>query len=285
MGIYDSLACNLFRSLATIAHDRLKKSRNSERKQLGTEESHQSVPLGNFLRILVCILPSLAYGQDCTLMIAAASDLAPLRQKLIEGFNRSMPCKITVTFASSGQLASQIEQGAPFDLYLSASEDYVGKLSASGKIEASSVIVFARGRLGLWAPGKTNAVRIKDLAQPSFKNVAIANPAHAPYGLAAKQALTAAGLWDGLKPRIVLGENVRQALQFAETGNADAVITAWSLLREKPGATILDVAMHKEIRQTLGIVNSTANKGIARKFANWLSTAEGKKILADAGFY
>ena len=225
------------------------------------------------------------HGQNCALTIAAASDLAPLRQKLADEFSQAHGCKLTFTFASSGQLASQIEQGAPYDLYLSASEDYVRKLSGAGFIESSSVTVFARGRLGLWAPGKAEPVKIRALSEAGYKKIAIANPAHAPYGLAAKQALVSAGVWEGLKPRLVLAENVRQALQFAETGNVDAVITAWSLVKERPGASALDIELHKEIRQTLGILTSSKNKANSRIFSKWLASEKGRALLVTAGFY
>lgn len=234
---------------------------------------------------LVCLFQVIANGDNCALTIAAASDLAPLRQALIDEFDRAHPCKLTFTFSSSGQLASQIEQGAPYDIYLSASEEYVKKLSSAGLIERDSVTVFARGRLGLWAPAKAGGVSIHSLGDAGFKKIAIANPAHAPYGSAAKQALVASGVWEGLQPRLVLGENVRQALQFAETGNVDAVITAWSLVKNKPGASALDVGLHKEIRQTLGILAASANKANARLFSKWLASGKGRTLLGAAGFY
>ena len=226
-----------------------------------------------------------AQCQDCRLTIAAASDLAPLRQKLTDEFQQAHGCKLTFTFASSGQLASQIEQGAPYDIYLSASEEYVKKLSATGLIEPTSVSVFARGRLGLWAPGKIELVGIRNLRDTGYKKIAIANPAHAPYGLAAKQVLISSGIWENVSPRLVLAENVRQALQFAETGNVEAVITAWSLLKDKRGASLVDSALHKEIRQTLGIVTSSPNKANSRMFSKWLATENGKALLLAAGFY
>ncbi len=220
----------------------------------------------------------------CSLTIAAASDLAPLRDRFLQQFQKTNICQIVFTFSSSGQLATQIEQGAPFDLYLSASEDFVRKLATRSLIEPESIVVFARGRLGIWAPGR-GSVRLEELTQPNYKKIAIANPAHAPYGMAARQALEAAGLWDRFADKLVLGENVRQALQFAETENVDAVITAWSLLATKPGASLIDAKLHKEIRQTLGIVRSSKNKAAAKEFADWLSNGDGRKLLLTAGFY
>ena len=226
-----------------------------------------------------------AASNDCSLNIAAASDLAPLKQKMVEAFGQVHSCKVSFSFSSSGQLASQIEQGAPYDIYLSASEEFVRKLSVSGHIEPNSVTVFARGRLGLWAPKKSEPIRLRQLTDSYFKKVAIANPAHAPYGMAAKQTLQQAGLWDALQARLVFGENVRQALQFAETGNVEAVVTAWSLLKDRQGAVLIDAGLHKEIRQTLGIVTSSSHKLAAKLFSRWLASQEAKNLLVGFGFY
>ena len=239
---------------------------------------------------LLWLFSASAFGQvasasSCSLSIAAASDLAPLRQKITEQFQQVYSCKLSFSFSSSGQLASQIEQGAPYDIYLSASEDYVRKLSAKRLIESSSITVFARGRLGLWAPKQAAPIQLRQLTESFYKKVAIANPAHAPYGIAAKQALVRAGVWEALADRLVFGENVRQALQFAETGNVDAVITAWSLVKNRPGAQLIDAGLHNEIRQTLGILTSSSNKAAATLFCKWLTNTEAKRLLSEYGFY
>ncbi len=235
--------------------------------------------------LLVLLSVVVCAAQPCVLTIAAASDLAPFRNAFVAQFNNAPSCKLVFTFSSSGQLASQIEHGAPYDLYLSASEDLVRKLADRGLVEPASIVVFARGRLGLWAPASTQPINLRDLASAHYKKIAIANPSHAPYGMAAKQALEKAGRWEGLKDKLVLAENVRQALQFAETGNVDAVIASWSLLRTKPGASLIDLKLHSEIRQTLGIMKASSNKVASRAFADWLAQGDGRKLLQEAGFY
>ncbi len=237
-------------------------------------------------RLLLVLLSVVACSaQPCVLTIAAASDLAPFRNTFSEQFSKAYSCKLVFTFSSSGQLASQIEQGAPYDLYLSASEDLVRKLADRGIVEPSSVVVFARGRLGLWAPAISQPINLRDLASAQYKKIAIANPSHAPYGMAAKQALEKVGRWEGLKDKLVLAENVRQAMQFAETGNVDAVIASWSLLRSKPGASLVDLKLHQEIRQTLGIMKASSNKAASRALADWLVRGDGRKLLQESGFY
>ena len=237
-------------------------------------------------RVLLALLTSLACAaQPCVLTIAAASDLGPFRNSFAEQFQKTHSCRLVFTFSSSGQLASQIEQGAPYNLYLSANEELVRKLGERGLIEPSTIAVFARGRLGLWAPASGQPINLRDLSAAQYKKIAIANPSHAPYGMAAKQALEKVGRWEGLRDRLVLAENVRQALQFAETGNVDAVIASWSLLRTKPGAILLDLKLHQEIRHTAGIVKRSSNQVSSRVFVDWLARGEGRKILLEAGFY
>ena len=150
-----------------------------------------------------------------TIIVAAASDLAPIEQQM-KDLAPKLPLKFV--FGSSGQLASQIRGGAPYDVYLSANLDFVRALETEGRLVVGSVRQYARGRLALYSrDGKVTT--LEQLA--GVRNIAIANPAHAPYGVAAKQVLPA-----GLGKKIVYAENVRQALQFAESGNAEAAIVS-----------------------------------------------------------
>src|SRR5487761_2700057 len=179
------------------------------------------------------------------LLIAAASDLAPIAPKL----EKAYPEKIRFTLGSSGLLKQQIENGAPFDVFLSANESYVRDLAAAGLV--TDVTVYAIGRLALWSPN----------------------------GVAAKEALEARGLWKAVEPKIVYGENVRQALQFAESGNVEAVIASWTLLIGK--GTLLPAEWHKPIRQTGAILKSSAQGEAARRFLKFLIGPEAQKILID----
>ncbi len=199
-----------------------------------------------------------------TLLVAAASDLAPIESPLKAIFEREN-VKIRFVLGSSGQLASQIRHGAPYDVYLSANEAFVNDLR-----EQKLLVETARYATG----------RLAALEGAEVRHIAVANPAHAPYGVAAREALEAAGLWRRLEGKIVLAENVRQTVQFVESGNADAALTAWSLVKGKPRA----VKLPEFVIQAGGVVAASRNQQLGGRFLRLLRSPEGRKILAAAGF-
>jgi molybdate transport system substrate-binding protein len=208
------------------------------------------------------------------LIIAAASDLAPLAPKLEHAYKE----KIRFTLASSGSLKQQIENGAPFDVFLSANEQYAKDLAAAGLV--TDVIVYATGRLALWSLNGS-VTSLEDLKKKSVVHLAIPNPQHAPYGVAARETLESRHLWKEVEPKIVYGENVRQALQFAESGNADAVLTSWTLLIGK-GIPLPD-DWHAPIRQAGAVVKSSTQLEAAKVFLKFLSSPEAQTIFKDGG--
>jgi molybdate transport system substrate-binding protein len=210
------------------------------------------------------------------LIVAAASDLAPLAPKLESAYKE----KIRFTLASSGSLKQQIENGAPFDVFLSASEQYVKDLAAAGLV--TDTTIYAIGRIALWSPNNSVS-SLSDLTKKSVTHLSIPNPQHAPYGVAARQALESQGVWKDVEPKIVYGENVRQALQFAESGNVEAVITSWTLLIGK--GTLLPAEWHSPIRQTGAVVKSSSQADAARRFLKFLTGPEAQKILKDGGLW
>jgi molybdate transport system substrate-binding protein len=229
------------------------------------------------MKLIVAILLAIAPARAADLIVAAASDLAPLTGALEKGFTGA---HVRFTLASSGSLAHQIENGAPFDVFLSANDQYVKDLAASGHVDPATVFVYATGKLALWS--RDGSVKsVEDLTKPQVKHLAIPNPEHAPYGVAARQALENRKLWDQIQPKIVYGENVSQALQFAESGNADAVITSWTLLKGR--GILLPDEWHQPIRQAGAVVKSSAQPSLARDFLKFLAGPEGKKILDSAG--
>jgi molybdate transport system substrate-binding protein len=214
------------------------------------------------------------------LTIAAASDLAPLATLLQEAFPEA---ELVFSFGSSGMLARQIEAGAPFDVFLSANGAYVEELVARGKVARDDVAFYANGRLGVWSKSG-NIQTLEDFSKFSRLTIAIANPQHAPYGVAAKQALEKSGLWTRYESGIVYAENVRQAVQFAESGNADVTIAAWSLLRDR-GAGLVPGELHAPIRQVGACIRGSKQRKQALKFLDFLTSAEGKRLLTDNGFF
>jgi molybdate transport system substrate-binding protein len=154
-------------------------------------------------------------------------------EELNRQFTNSHPAvTLRTSTGSSGNFFAQIRNGAPFDLFLSADMSYPKELIKAGAAEQSSLFQYAVGRLALWTVNTNLALTngLLALRDPTVKHIAIANPEHAPYGRAAREALRHAGLWDTLQPRLVLGENISQAAQFVQTGNADAGIVALSLV-------------------------------------------------------
>ena len=207
------------------------------------------------------------------LTVAAASDLTPAFEELGREFEAAHKTKVVFVFGSTGLLTKQIENGAPMDLFAAANVSYIEQLEQKGLILPGTKAIYARGRITFWTPATSNIrlENIADLARPEVKRIAIANPDHAPYGLAARQALESAGVWDRVKPKLVYGDNIRQTLQYAETGNVDVAIVALSLSMQSKGRwTAIPEELHKPIDQALAVIKTTKNEQAARAFAAFL---------------
>ena len=233
-------------------------------------------------RLLICVALAAGGTSAAELLVASASDMAPLAPALEAAFRQATGHQVRFTFASSGSLARQIENGAPFDVFLAAGESYARDLVAAGQAQDSSITVYALGRIGLWSHSGT-ILQLNALKSAQVKHVAIANPQHAPYGAAAQQALEGQGLWKQLEAKLVFGENVRQALQFAESGNADAVITSWTLLKGR--GVLLPAEFHAPIRQTGVVLKSSSQQEAARAFLAYLVSPSGQSILTAGGLF
>jgi molybdate transport system substrate-binding protein len=222
------------------------------------------------------------------LRLAAASDLQTVLPKLLDRFQaRTGIATSPPVFLSSGQLAQQITQGAPFDVFLAANESFVSNLAAGGLIRPESVHPYARGSLALAVYHEFgDQIRtLADLAQPAVRKIALANPVTAPYGKAGQQALERAGLWARLQPKIVLAESVRQALLYAQKGDAEAALVGRALATV-PGIRVieLDPGLYDPIVQALGIVATTPRPGDAEAFVQFILGAEGQASLQEFGF-
>lgn len=226
------------------------------------------------------------------LSIAAASDLQPILPEIAARFARASGDTPRLSFGSSGNFVTQIQNGAPFDVFLSADDGYVRRLVASGHGDGSTVATYATGRLALWSrtdKGLILSAGLPALADGRVKRIAIANPEHAPYGRAAVDALRRAGLYDRLKDRLVLGENVAQAAQFAQTGNADVAIIALSLtltpaLQRSGAAVELAPDAFGPVLQTGVVLTRTAQADLARRFVQFLGQPDIALLLRRAGF-
>jgi molybdate transport system substrate-binding protein len=216
--------------------------------------------------------------QGVTLTVAAASDLSAIQPQLTAGFRKFEPnTELRFVNAASGVLTLQIENGAPYDIFLSANAEYIDRLSSNRKIDRDSVVTYALGQVGmLWRDGKVR--QIKDLARVG--SLALPNPKLAPYGVAAQKALESAGIWNFVRKKVVYGENVRQTLQLFDSGNADAVLTSASLLGGRKAVIIPS----DPVVQKGGIVASSTNKEAAKRFLDFLTGPEGQGIFARNGF-
>jgi len=177
-------------------------------------------------------------------------------------------------------LAQQIENGAPYDLFLSANAQFAERLASSGKL--GRPVVYATGRLALlWRDGQEH--NINDLERNAIRFIALANPKLAPYGVAAQQALEHAGLWSKIEPKIVYGENVRQALQLFDSGNADAVLTSDGLVSDR-NPQLIPADWHQPIVQKAGIVVASPKQKEAGLFLQFLLGPTAQAIFAHYGF-
>lgn len=222
-----------------------------------------------------------------TLTVFAASDLQLAFHEIAAGFEQRTGTRVVLVFGSSGALATQIEHGAPADLFFSADQTYVAALIGRGVLYRGSDRRYARGVLLLATrAGYGRLVTTPaDLRRAEVVRVAIANPDHAPYGRAAREALVALGLWAELQPKVVLGENVRQVAQFLASGAVEAAFLPPSLLRD--GAlvgTAVDTTLYRPIVQSAGIVKASPRAARAREFLDYVVGPEGWPLMARYGF-
>ncbi|MBA2544736.1 MAG: molybdate ABC transporter substrate-binding protein, partial [Deltaproteobacteria bacterium] len=189
-----------------------------------------------------------------------------------------------IDFGSSGLLAKQIEQGAPYFLYMAANKSFAEKVVTAGRCDGSTAKLYARGRVVVWTPtGVAAPVKLSDLADPRFKKIAIANPDHAPYGVAAKQALEKAGVWEALDKddRIKLGPDVQTTMLYARRNEVDAAVVALSLAVVTDGGSFLriDADQHEPLDQQLVVCGTGEEADHARKLADFISSREGREIM------
>lgn len=221
------------------------------------------------------------------IVVAAAANLTDAFEELGRRFEARTGVGVTFSFGSTSDLARQAEQGAPFDVFASADTEHAEALARRGLLSEGSPVVYARGRLVLWLPAGAPAGvgRLEDLAGPGVKSVALARPDAAPYGRAAVEALKASGLWERVGPKVVYGQNVAQARQFAATGNVDAAFLPRSLVRREGGASVeIDARLHRPLEQAAGVLRASRRQDSARKFLEFLLSAEGRALLKEYGY-
>ena len=240
---------------------------------------------------LIFLLAIVSSAQAQTLRVAAAADLQFAMNDLGSQFEKKAGTKVAVTYGSSGNFRTQIENGAPFDVFFSADAQYPQELVAAGAADANSLFVYAVGHLVLWAPGAEKLDVAKKgfdvLKDPVVTRIAIANPEHAPYGRAAAAALQKAGLYEQVKAKLVYGENISQTAQFIQSGSAQVGVIALSLTfadSMKGGDQwMIPAELYPTMQQDAVIVSKSSNKAMAQAFLNFVKSDEGRAILSKYG--
>lgn len=224
--------------------------------------------------------------------MAAASDLQFVFKEIAGRFEKQTGISLRLSFGSSGNFFSQIKNGAPFDLLFSADLDYPRELDLAGLAEPGSLYEYARGKIVLWALNETSVdigQGLKALLDPGIKRIAIANPAHAPYGRAAIAALKSAGIYEQVSQKLVFGENISQAAHFAASGSADAGILALSLALSPPlnksgRFTMIPPGSYPPLTQAVIILKSSTHKTEAKRLLEFMRSREIVAVMKQYGF-
>lgn len=238
--------------------------------------------------IILALSANLWAGEKIT--IAAAADLKFAMEEIVAVFKQTNAAdQVETIYGSSGKFYTQIQQGAPFDLFFSADIAYPRMLATEGHA-AAEARPYAVGRIVLWSASRdASKMTLADLADPAIRKIAIANPKHAPYGKRAEEALRSAGLWDKVESRLVMGENIAQTAQYVQTGNADVGIIALSLalnkeLAAKGGYALIPDALHQPLEQGFIVTKRAAANPLAKKFADYMGSPEARRVMVRYGF-
>ncbi|HKR61149.1 MAG TPA: molybdate ABC transporter substrate-binding protein [Pyrinomonadaceae bacterium] len=258
--------------------------------------------IGFFLRSLTCLLLAFSFGTiacqrqsagpfddpyEPEILVAAAANLSDSFPELAQEFTKQSGIKVVLSFGSTADLAKQVENGAPFDVFAAADVTHVSTLQQKGLITPGSVNRYARGSLVVWVPpgSKIKLERVEDLTNKSVERIVIAKPDIAPYGHAAVEALRALNLWQQIEPKVIYGMNVAQVRQFVSSGNAEVGFLPRSLVQDGQGTSLdIDEKLYQPIDQALGIVRASQKQESARRFTAFVLGPEGQTILQKHGY-
>jgi molybdate transport system substrate-binding protein len=244
----------------------------------------------NYLLLVLCNLLLAFPLQAGEITIAAASDLKFAMDDIITAFRLAHPAdKIEVVYGSSGNFHAQIQQGAPYDLYFSADISYALELERAG-FAAAPTQPYATGRIVLWSTQvDASTLTLANLTEARFARIAIANPAHAPYGKRAEEALQAAGVWDQVEAKLVFGENIAQTAQFVQSGAAQIGVIALALavnpeLAAQGDYFLIPDSLHEPLEQGFIITARAKANALASEFAAFMAAETTRAIMGRYGF-
>lgn len=246
-------------------------------------------------KLILVLLAALfvgSYARAQAVNVAAAADLKFAMAELAAQFEKASGAKLDVTYGSSGNFLTQIENGAPFDLFFSADSEYPKKLEAAGLAEPGTLREYAVGRIVIWTPSDNEINAAIDgwkcLLAQRVKKIAIANPEHAPYGRAAVAAIKKAGIYEQVKDKLIYGENISQAAEFVQSGNAQAGIVALSLAlspaMKNGNRWEIPADSYPPIKQAVILLKASKNKDASRRFLEFVGGPQGREILQRFGF-
>jgi molybdate transport system substrate-binding protein len=229
-------------------------------------------------------------AQANTLRIAAAADLQPVLPAFVANFEKTTGAKVEISYASSATLATQILNGAPYDLFLAANRAFPQKIVDAHLALESSPLTYAQGMLVLWARNGLlhDPLTMQSLKDTSVHRIAVANPVHAPYGAAAMAAIHTLGLTAALQPKLVFAENIAQAAQFGQSGNAECALISKTIaitptMRQSGRFVPVPQTAYPPIEQGAIALRNAAHKQAARKFLNYLLSSSGRALLDLSG--
>ena len=241
------------------------------------------------------LLAVVSLGEFCaaqSITVAAAADLQFAMQDVAAGFQKATGKEVKLIYGSSGNFFQQIQNGAPFDMFFSANLDYAKKLESSGLTAPGSYYQYAKGKIVVWVPSDSKIdinSGLKSLLDPAVKKIAVANPQHAPYGQAAVAAMQSEGVYDKVKDKLVIGENISQTASFVVSGAADVGVVALSLalspnMKDKGRYTEIPAAEYPPIEQACVILNSSKDIETAKQFLAYVKTTAVADTLKRYGF-
>lgn len=245
------------------------------------------------IKLLAILLLFVGGASAQEITIAAAADMSAALPRLVEAYKKKTGRTAKLSFGASGNLTNQIRNGAPFDIFFSADENYPKELIAEGLASENTLYRYAVGRLVLWVPNESavdlSNLGLKALLEPSIKKISIANPATAPYGRAAKAALEHFRIYDQVSSRLVLGENVSQAAQFVESGNAQAGLIALShalspVFQGRGRFWTVPLNAYPTLNQAAVVLSNSKHHQFAAEFLYFVRSPEGTSLLSSFGF-
>jgi molybdate transport system substrate-binding protein len=243
------------------------------------------------LALLLLCTGSFATAQEIT--VAAAADMSSALPELVTAYTKKTGQSVKLSFGASGNLTNQIRNGAPFDVFFSADEQYPQQLIADGMVSKDTLYRYAVGRLVLWVPNDSpldlQKLGIMALLDPSVKKISIANPSTAPYGRAAEATLKHFAIYNQVSSRLVFGENISQAAQFVESGNAQAGLLALShalapAMKDKGRYWIVPLDAYPTLNQAAVVLSKSKQQDSARKFLDFMRSPEATSLLTSYGF-